>query len=183
MKESPFQNFSAYNWSKSQMLFVWNPEISSQWGTKLWQELPLWQPSDWTDAPTNKKRKEKQANKNITYTLLFFFFLLTQSWWMQYKIVLINHIHILQKKRNQWQWLSQSIKLTPGGCRAPCKKQMMGTDTILSKEWVMNNIPTDRGLIASSPESSLPAQETMLRGWIAMPTVVVDATVIRLRPR
>jgi hypothetical protein len=23
----------------------------------------------------------------------------------------------------------------------------------------------------------------MLRGWIAMPTVVVDATVIRLRPR
>jgi len=156
MKESPFQNFSAYNWSKSQMFFVWNPEIASQWGTKLWQELPHWQPSDWTDAPTNKKRKTGKQ-KHYLHSC-FSFSSLTRSWWMQYKIVLINHIHILQKKKKiQWQWLSHSIKLTPGGCKAPCKKQMMGTDTILSKEWVMNNIPTtDRGLIASSPEPSLP---------------------------
>ena len=61
---------------------------------------------------------------------------------------------------------------------------MMGTDTILSKEWVIKNISTaDWGLIASSPKPSLPAQDTMMRGWIAMPTAVVDAAVIRLRPR
>jgi len=100
MKESPFQNFSAYNWSKSQMLFVWNPEIASQWGTKLWQELPHWQPSDWTDAPTNKKRKTGKQ-KHYLHSC-FSFSSLTRSWWMQYKIVLINHIHILQKKKKKF---------------------------------------------------------------------------------
>jgi hypothetical protein len=112
------------------------------------------------DGRTNQQKKKKNRQTKTLPTLFCFSFSsLTRSWWMQYKIVLINHIHILQTKKIiiQWQWLSHSIKLTPGGCRAPCKKQMMGTDTILSKEWVMNNIPTtDRGLIASSPEPSLP---------------------------